>query len=515
MVICSLLLAASLNLTAAAAEIEVVVDPRVELVSAAVWIASGEDFYGGGVDRGYAAAAREWFAPTVNHKAVRQTVGFTYPDGGDSFAYDAPIGWALHQQLDLSPDAPLPQYYVDRAGGEKALQQYSKALGSFIAKSDFNGWLASQSDWRLQQIVRVQTALDKQGVDWVGSLEGFFGEEQDRYVIVVAPFVGQHAFGPSVTRADGTREVYQVMNPASAPGDAIDGYVRNLALHEFGHSFSNPVVDAHWPAFQESEALLAPIERQMNDQAYGTWQITVYEHVLRACEIQLHRAMFGEDGAEALLQRYLSRGFRYLPPLVDALDAYVADREQWPTFADYGDELAAVFAGIAAQGAEAWWSSQTWALNLNDAMSLPGREQRIVLPTGEGGEAAADYARSVGEQFATATVADAEVMLDDLPSGTVLRLYGTPTSNAVLGALIDRLPIAVAEDHVVVDGRRFDGEGLRLIAVLPHPNGGGPVVVYTGTSDAAVVGINGVFHGPTGWVVAGPDDEPLGTGFVR
>jgi len=489
-------------------EIEVVIDPRVELVTAAVWIASGEDFYGGGVDRGYAAAAREWFGPYVNHKAIRLTVENTYAN----FAYDAPVGWALHQQLDLSPDAPLPQNYVDRAGGEKALKQYSKALGNFIAKTDFNGWMGSQSSWRLQQIVRVQTALGD--TDWVGSLEAFFGEQQDRYVIVVAPFVGQHAFGPSVTREDGTREVYQVMNPASAPGDAINGYVRNLALHEFGHSFTNPVVDAHWPAFAESEALFAPIQRQMSDQAYGTWQITVYEHVLRACEVQLHRSMFGEAESEALLQRYLSRGFWYLPPLVDALDAYVADREQWPTFSDYGEALAAVFARIAGelteQGPEAWLAAQTWALNLNTAMSLPGREQRIVLPTGDGGEAAATYARSIGDNFGTAVIDDSE----EPPDGAVLRLYGTPASNARLGALMDRLPIAIGEDFIAVDGQRFEGADLRLIAVLPHPDGG-PVIVYTGTNDAMIVDINSVFHGPTGWVVAGADAEPLGTGFVR
>jgi len=323
--------------------IEVLVDPRVELVTAVTWIASGTKGYGGGVDRGYAAAAREWFAPHVNQKAIRLSIELS--DG--EFVGGAPIGWSLHHALDLSPDAPLPPEYAALAGDEKTLNQYSKALGNFIARSDFNDWMASQSGWRLKQIAQVQLALGQ--TDWVGALEGFYGEARGRYVLVVAPLVGHHTFDADVVRTDKTWEVYQVLNPASAPGDALDGYVRSVALRDFGHTFADPIVEANWGAFEASADLFPQVQAKLVDPDLAQWRGVVEEHLVRAAEVVMTRDLLGDEAAEELLQRHLSAGFDFLPPLVTALEIYAADRTQWPTLMDYGDELAAALSAVGGQ----------------------------------------------------------------------------------------------------------------------------------------------------------------------
>jgi len=86
---------------------------------------------------------------------------------------------------------------------------------------------------------------------------------------------------------------------------------------------------------------------------------------------------------------------------------------------------------------------------------------------------------------------------------TSLVLYGSPTSNPLVAAVLAQAGWRVEAERVVVGEHVFEGPGLVLIACRPHPDDPAEgVLVYTSARDDDLVDVNGVFHGPTDWVVA-------------
>jgi len=102
------------------------------------------------------------------------------------------------------------------------------------------------------------------------------------------------------------------------------------------------------------------------------------------------------------------------------------------------------------------------------------------------------------------SMTDAEAVAADL-AGTDVVVYGTPT-HAWLAAHAERLPFRFGDGRVTVDGREFTGARLRLICSIKNPHDPAHnAVIYAAAAAADVIGINAVFHGPTGWVVADGD----------
>ncbi len=59
-----------------------------------------------------------------------------------------------------------------------------------------------------------------------------------------------------------------------------------LAMHEFSHSYVNPIVDGHAAEFRPSgEKLFAQVRDTMTAMGYGRWYITTAESIIRAAEV--------------------------------------------------------------------------------------------------------------------------------------------------------------------------------------------------------------------------------------
>jgi len=95
---------------------------------------------------------------------------------------------------------------------------------------------------------------------------------------------------------------------------------RALAAHEFGHSFANPAIDSlPFSLITETAYLYEPIKIEMKKQAYTTWQMSLYEHLVRAGEIIVAEKIGDSARAVSILQDNLKSGFIYLPFMVQEL----------------------------------------------------------------------------------------------------------------------------------------------------------------------------------------------------
>ncbi len=89
-------------------------------------------------------------------------------------------------------------------------------------------------------------------------------------------------------------------------------------------------------------------------------------------------------------------------------------------------------------------------------------------------------------------------------AGKSLILYGTPQANSLVRDYVAKFGWKIGPDEVDLgNGLVFKGERLVVVACKPDPaNKKAPVLIYTAQRDEDLPGVNGLFHGPTEWIVA-------------
>ena len=140
----------------------------------------------------------------------------------------------------------------------------------------------------------------------------------------------------------------------------------------------------------------------------------------------------------------------------------------------------------------------TPAGSINAALS---GTKRIILMQDD--PAVRRYAEAIHKKFfKNAELLGAKQALERSVAGLDVIVYGTP-EHAWLAKLRDKLPFRYDDGGVSLEGRRFEGKRLRVICAIRNPEDPQRrAVLYTAARVEDVADINGVFHGPTEWVVA-------------
>jgi hypothetical protein len=498
------------SLTSDAPTIEVRVDPRMELLAAVQLLSGYGEKYKGLItesDFPYKQDMAKYFAPYKNHRAVK-----LFAQMSDGFCYDAPPAAMLFltDPPELKLRLPFSDYIKGRAGGEKQLTAFVQALRDFARESKFEVFYKAHK----QTYQAIDKAMGKEVKDspkWIKALEDYYGKTQSSYTIVTSPLFGYAAYGPRVELPNGKFEIYEICGPQEGIRDGVPVFgkaenIKYLAWHEFGHSFANPLGDKNQKELTKYSSLLDPIAQKMKEQAYGNWMTCVNEHVVRAVEIRLLVAEQGEDAEEGLMAGARSRGFAYIEPLCKKLEEYEQHRDKYPTLESFYPEIVGVFKSLSEQklGPEFYQVRFPGTIN---AVSMDRKNLVVILPTHESDSEAQrklqDFARSMHDRFWK----DAPVFTDDEAlkqdfSGKSVIAYGTMTGNSWIAGLSAELPFKIEADRIVAD-KEYTGGHLRFITAWPNPkNPQKGILIYTAQQAADVVGINGVFHGPTDFVVA-------------
>lgn len=326
-------------------EIQVVVDPRIELLAAVqqfntMYVQMGlitkQEFP-------YKQAMHEWFAPYADHQAV--TLFNEMASTG--FNFDAPPTAILHMSKppELTEEIPFTDYDLRRGGGREKLEAFFSALRDFAKVSDFQGfWDAHQAYY--DSIVALPRKEVADG-DYASMLENYYRMHQHGFFIIEAPLFHDGGFGPRIAHPSGGYDVYYIGGPNRVE-DGIPKFwgaqgPRHAAIHEFSHSFVNPQTDEYAARVDSCSALFAPIEEKMKKMAYGQWATCVNEHVVRAVTTRFVYRFDGQTKGDKQLKAEEDNGFVYIAPLVKALVRFESDSTNYPTFADFYPELLRVF----------------------------------------------------------------------------------------------------------------------------------------------------------------------------
>ena len=205
-------------------------------------------------------------------------------------------------------------------------------LNEFYREIDFDKYFIETSIYYQMAIDEIKRVLPKQ--DFIGIMENFYKGKFDGYALIPSLTIPKGmGFGIRITtdkrnqvfNVFGALDVQEFLNTNEVKmGFSNEKKLRELSVHEFGHSFVNPIVDRlSEDNFSKTEALFEPLKYAMADQGYNTWKACVYEHFVRAGEIIIAEKLGDKDGAKRLQSEYeQDRKFKYIPTILVELKKF-------------------------------------------------------------------------------------------------------------------------------------------------------------------------------------------------
>lgn len=331
------------------------IDPRIELLAGVQsqnsWTKGSRG--PGAEPNAYFMELREFFSPHRKAAAVKASQGLL----NTGFSYDAPCAFALSLGKTSSLAKPAEgwtPYLRGRAIFPRRLDSLARSLSILFDASGFSSFLDAHRDDYRRWLEGATTGIDPDRmVDWLEAFYAVPGAHTYHFVLAPAMFPSG-GYGFSLTEGrDGTERlhVYQIVRAArngKEPGFPSGNALLELGLHEFGHSFVNPVIGKAAAKDKRLSGLLRPVKRKMAAMAYPSVEAFMNELVIRAAVIVAMRDLGLREGMgiEAAIRGQEKQGFYPIREVIRLLDGYASDRGRYPDFASYAPRL---LSGLSSQ----------------------------------------------------------------------------------------------------------------------------------------------------------------------
>lgn len=330
----------SISVLVSEASIRAQYDERVELISVVCHLA-GFPEYNMNLGGDYIEQIDSFFCKDKNHPAIEMMRRLRSQNG---IAYDAPMSFAvnLHKEGDgfsMINGSVIPE----RRWTGLDLKAVADTISDFYRKSDFAGFFTRQRPFYEKTCELFDSCvISKFNQDWY---ERFYGVPPAENFEVIIGFVnGGGNYGPNRNLPGRPRDVYAIIGYAlDETGDPYyssnaTGFLNTL-VHEFNHSFVNPLAEDIRFATQMEHAGMAMqnySEDVMRRQAYTSWPTIVNESIVRAAVIcYLMDSGMPKDEVRRHIVKEMKVGFYWTPELVRCLDGYSKKRQSYPTFDSY------------------------------------------------------------------------------------------------------------------------------------------------------------------------------------
>jgi hypothetical protein len=243
-------------------------------------------------------------------------------------------------QVDNAPNARLTDnidqsYYInfskkkDIEEARKNAKLFLEGLNGFYREVNFGQYMTDSKLYYDKAIEEVKKALPNQ--DFITLMEKFYKKKFDNYALIPSLTIPKSmGFGINYTLNKKTNifnvfsafdfQVFKDTNNLDM-GFNNPERLRELSVHEFGHSFVNPVVGKLPDSvFKKTEKFFEPLKSRMAEQGYNTWKVCLYEHFVRAGEIFIAEKMGNKAEVEKLKSWYeTDRQFKYIPLILPEL----------------------------------------------------------------------------------------------------------------------------------------------------------------------------------------------------
>ena len=328
-------------------ELKVMIDPRVELMSVIFHLA-GNPEYNKCKSKPYMRNLNEHFAGHRNHPVVKMAKKLRETRG---VSFDAVMGMAMHIEDINSCGEIVP--FEPRPGtldGRWRIDEAREFLGNcrdFVKETDFKAFLAKNQSQYNTAVSRLKKLIEeKANLTW---FDEFFGSRDDvDFHLIISILNGPSNYGCRV-RHEGRMKIYSIIGAWRIKWlgwgkPTFNPSVVSTVVHEFGHSYCNPLVDKYMKDFRSfGEKYFPRVEKQMNGQAYGNWRTMMRESLVRACEVRYAMANDGKRQAERSANYHISRGFHWTKELSELLGQYEKQRDKYQTLDAFMPKIVKMF----------------------------------------------------------------------------------------------------------------------------------------------------------------------------
>lgn len=287
----------------------------------------------------YMNAVKEHFQPYAEEDAVNLLVECM--NGWGDFSMPFNLFLRLTDELAIPADSvSIPEYITAPFAGTDKLERFVAACREFAEKTDFLSFFTEQAPYFEAQFDEGGGFINQ---EMLTRFEEYYGVENTIFHIVLIPLRVTGGFGVSLEARDGSLHVYSLTAPESANNYFSADGVRELAWHEFGHSFINPLAESNPDLVAAYEPAFRSVYGAMNAIGYGNLPTFINEHIIRAVVARLVLAQMGAEESEAILKKEEESGFAFIRPLYEKLAEYESNRGLWPSIEDFYPELLSAF----------------------------------------------------------------------------------------------------------------------------------------------------------------------------
>lgn len=318
------------------AEVVMKVDPRVELLSVLRLLGRPAEPSPGPASP-YRREAERWFSSCSTHPAVALASGLS--SAGAGFDLPAELVLRLSDPPDMYAREPVPEGYLEAAGGEDGADRFVEALNDFTRACGFTAFLDAHRDDHAAFASQAESeALSSMSPKAVQAYVG--APMSARYYFALAPLLSERsAANFSLPQHDRVEEVR--LRPAR--WSQTHGY--QFLLNHFGSSLAHELVHTVTnPLVANFDAKGAKAPAGCNDRTGTSWSGCIQEHLVYAVTLRILAQDLGEALYGEMVDLYKLRGFPYLGLLGERLKEYEADRARYRTLKEFYPRLEAVFA---------------------------------------------------------------------------------------------------------------------------------------------------------------------------
>ncbi len=339
--------------------ISAVVDPRVELMSIIFRLAGNPEYNMPNSQSVYADAVEKHFNRYRNHPVV---LGAQQLRAARGVSYDAVMSMAVHvsDAVELKERVPFDQprdvIKLDARWETEEARDFLKQARLFVRHARFAAFVERHRDFYASAAARLDAALGNRDLrQWFDSYFGTTAEVQLRPVVGLLN--GGGCYGPGFRPAAGPVEMYSIIGAYQFDREGLPEFDSNIALtavHEFAHSYANPLVDKHLDKMLDAaQRIFSTCEDEMRRQAYGNASTLLRESMVRACTVRYVAGTMGKAAAATAARQEANHGFTWVRDLSRLLEEYEGHRDRYPTLEAFMPRVVDFFnryaAGLKAQ----------------------------------------------------------------------------------------------------------------------------------------------------------------------
>ncbi len=327
------------------------VDKRVELIGI-VFRLAGAPEYNFENYKDYTDSIHKHFDQYKDHQAVK--LAKKLHEGGAGYSYVASLAVHLEDVETFKLAAPLIENETKAFGGEKNINEFLVQLKDFYKRSKFEEFWAENLE-RYQIAEKDFERLSNEfHSEWYGE---FYGQKtKTRFQIIIALSNGNNFYGSSVDFPDNSRDLYAVFAPLVEEGEArLPDNALSFTVHEFNHSFANPFIDKYSNEFEASaKKLFQKNEKEMSEKAYTSWQIMMYESLVRAATMTYLLKYNPKLAAGLRSSDMFEQKFYWVDAFTDLLKTYESNRKIYSSLDDFLPQMTGFFDDAAKTDARVY-----------------------------------------------------------------------------------------------------------------------------------------------------------------